>query len=112
MYSISKKIAENIDKNSTWVQKAIKRLNAEDLCIEMIDKGIYKVHYTNIKERGVFPKVLEMLIDKAALPNFTDKEILLTEKYGVTKETVAVFRGYIGFMKKIYQDYYRKKIYP
>ena len=105
-----KEIAENIGKNTTWVQKAIKKLNAEDLCIEMIDKGMYKVHYTNIRERGVFPKVIQMLIDKETSPDFINKNTSIMEKYGVTKETVAVFRGYIGFLKKGYPDYYRKKI--
>lgn len=105
-----KEIAENIGKNTTWVQKAIKKLNAEDLCIEMIDKGMYKVHYTNIRERGVFQKVIQVLIDKETSPDFINKNTSIMEKYGVTKETVAVFRGYIGFMKKGYPDYYRKKI--
>lgn len=105
-----KEIAKKIGKNSPWVTKAIKRLNAEDLCIEMIEKGVYKIHYTNIRERGVFPKVLQLIIDKATLPNFIDKNTSIMEKYGVTKETVAVFRGYIGFLEKGYTDYYRKKI--
>ena len=40
----------------------------------------------------------------------TNQAIIANPKYGVTKETVAVFRGYIGFIKTGYPDYYRKKI--
>ena len=44
-------IATRINKKQSWVSKAIKRLNAEDTCIEQIEKGKYKIHYTNIKEK-------------------------------------------------------------
>lgn len=91
-------IAMRINKNKTWVSKAIKRLNAEDTCIEQIEKGKYKIYYTNIKENGVFPKVIKLLSDKATLSDFCEKGILLREKYGFTKKTIQIFTGYLGFL--------------
>ena len=91
-------IAMRINKNKTWVSKAIKRLNAEDTCIEQIGKGKYKIHYTNIKENGVFPKVIKLMTDKATLSNFCEKGVLLREKYGISKRTIQIFTGYLGFL--------------
>ena len=91
-------IAARINKNKTWVSKAIKRLNAEDICIEQIEKGKYKIHYTNIKERGVFPKIIKLIVDKADPSNFLEKDDVLREKYGVSKRTVQIFTGYLGFI--------------
>ncbi len=34
-------VAHRINKNKTWVSKAIERLNAEDLCVEQIKNGKY-----------------------------------------------------------------------
>jgi len=93
-------IAKEIHKNKTWVQKAIHRLNAEDTCIEMIKKGTYKIHYTNIRERGVFPKILMLIEEKKYNPDFTESDILLTEKYHVTKKTVAIFTGFCSLLLK------------
>ena len=91
-------IATRINKKQSWVSKAIKRLNAEDTCIEQIEKGKYKIHYTNIKENGVFPKVIKLMMDKATLSNFCEKDVLLREKYGINKRTIQIFSGYLGFL--------------
>ena len=91
-------IATRINKKQSWVSKAIKRLNSEDTCVEQIEKGKYKIHYTNIKEHGVFPKIIKLMIDKATLSNFREKEVLLREKYGISKRTIQIFSGYLGFL--------------
>lgn len=93
-----KELSERLGKNITWISKAIKRLNAEDICVEMIDKGIYKVHYTNIKEQGVFPKILQLINDKITIQDFNEKGTLIREKYNVSKKTVQIFVGYLGYL--------------
>ena len=93
-------ISKKIHKNHPWVQKAIKRLNAEDNCIEMVKKGEYIIHYTNIEERGVFPQIFKLIEEKAHNPNFTERDKLLTQKYGVTEKTIDVFRGYLALLYK------------
>lgn len=95
-----KELSEKIHKNQPWVQKAIKRLNAEDTCIEMIKKGEYIIHYTNIEERGIFPKVIQLLEEKIHNPIFAEKNKLLIEKYNVNEKTVDVFRGYLALLNK------------
>ncbi len=93
-------ISKKIHKNHPWVQKAIKRLNAEDNCIEMVKKGEYIIHYTNIEERGVFPQIIRLIKEKSYNQDFTERNRLLTEKYGVTEKTIDVFRGYLALLYK------------
>ncbi len=93
-------IAKHIRKNKTYVAKAIHRLNAEDTCIEMIRKGEYIVHYTNIRDRGVFPKIAYLIAEMAGNPEKYNNEILIREKYNVTKKTVSIFTGYLSLIYK------------
>ena len=95
-----KEVSEKIHKNQPWVQKAIKRLNTEDTCIEMVKKGEYIIHYTNIEERGVFPQIIRLIEEKTNNPNFTERDKLLTQKYGITEKTIDVFRGYLALLNK------------
>ena len=92
-------IARRINKNTTWVSKAIKRLNAEDLCVEQIKNGEYKIHYANIMERGVFPKITKLMLNKFLPKDFEDKKLSLAEKYDLNKKTIQIFTGYLGFLQ-------------
>ena len=92
-------VAHRINKNKTWVSKAIERLNAEDLCVEQIKNGKYKIHYVNIMDRGVFYKIFKLVLDKLTLRDFTDRKILLAEKYGLSRKTIQIFTGYLGFLQ-------------
>jgi hypothetical protein len=38
------------------------------------------------------------MIDKATLSNFSEKDVLLREKYGISKRTIQIFSGYLGFL--------------
>ena len=93
-------LAKRMGRNQGYICKAIKRLNAEDQCIEMIKNGEYIVHYTNIRERGVFPKVTYLLTEKIANPEKYEDNIKLYKKYNATKETVHVFTGYLALIYK------------
>ena len=93
-------LAERLKKNQPWVAKAIGRLNAEDQCIEMINKGEYIVHYTNIKERGVFPQIGMLIFEMAYNNEVYHNKQLLSEKYNVTEKTVNIFRGYLALICK------------
>ena len=93
-------LSKRLKKNRPWIAKAIHRLNAEDNCIEMIRKGEYIVHYTNIRERGVFPQILFIIIDMALDIEYYKSEGLLTEKYNITTKTANIFRGYLALICK------------
>ena len=93
-------LAKRLGKNQGYVCKAIKRLNAEDNCIEMIKNGEYIIHYTNIRERGVFPKIHYMLTEKLANPEKYENNVKLCEKYNATKQTVSIFTGYLALICK------------
>lgn len=93
-------IAKRMKKNQPYIAKAIHRLNAEDNCIEMIKKGEYIVHYTNIRERGVFPKITYLITEKIGNSEIYKNELLLREKYNVTTKTVQIFVGYLSLIYK------------
>ena len=50
------------------------------------------------KDRGVFSKIIKLMVDKSTHPDFTDRNDLLTEKYGITRKTIQIFTGYLGFL--------------
>lgn len=93
-------LSKRIKKNRPWIAKALKRLNAEDNCVEMINKGEYIIHYTNIKQRGLFPKIFLILIDMEIDIEHYKSEGLLTEKYNITQKTANIFRGYLALIFK------------
>ena len=62
--------------------------------------GICRVHYTNIRERGVFPKILYLFTEKIAYPERYNDEYRLQEKYNLKKKTVQIFTGYLGMTYK------------
>ena len=66
----------------------------------MINKGEYIVHYTNIRERGVFPKIAFLLTEFIGNTETYQNDLKLHEKYDVTKETVNIFKGYLALFYK------------
>lgn len=88
-------LSREIGKSYTWVCNAMKRLNVEDKCIEYDKNGI-KLNYDDLKNNGVFCKILEML--KATeklnmLVRLNNKQ--LCKKFNVKETTVQMYRTYI-----------------
>lgn len=61
-------MARLIGHSQTWVAQAIRRLNTEDMCIEMIAPAEYIVHYTNILACGIFSEIMKLIIDCSENP--------------------------------------------
>jgi len=97
-------MAKLMNRSQTWVVKAIKRLNTEDTCIEMIAPGKYVVHYTNIYMRGVFSEILKLTITISQdVEMFFLRDEIISKKYGIKVKTVQMFKSYmrIGWRKNL-----------
>ena len=94
-------MAELTNRSQSWVGKAIRRLNTEDICIEMVASGQYVVHYANILEKGVFCEVLKLINDYYVTPELlnTQDKILAAER-GIKTRTSYMFKSYIRLENK------------
>lgn len=50
-----------IGKSQTLVSSYLKQLNRIDQCISQVSRGVYKLHYSNIVNNGVFPMIRKSL---------------------------------------------------
>ena len=97
-------IAIQIGRSQTWVASAIKRLNTEDICVEQISNGKYKVHYEDLQTQGVFSKILFLIgvtyIDRSL---FGKKDSEIAEEFGFKLRTVQMYRSYLrtGWRKSV-----------
>ena len=83
------------ERSQTWVNQAIDRINVEDQCIQWLGKDTYRIHYKNLREKGVFAKVEELLNKTLEDETLLDqKDNYITQKYGVTTRTVQMFKVY------------------
>ena len=89
-------IATRIGRSQTWVASAIKRLNTEDICIELVSNGKYKLNYENLLLSGVFSKILVLIRDTQLEPSiFSEKDSIIAEKYGISVKTVQMYKAYL-----------------
>lgn len=89
-------IAARIDRSQTWVASAIKRLNTEEACIEMVASGMYKLNYEDILSQGVFSKILLLIVDTQADPTMiAKKDSEIAEEYGFKLKTVQMYKAYL-----------------
>ena len=56
-------LAKRLSLAQTNISNAIKKVNVEDLCVEMLYPGFYKVHYKNLFERGTFSCIWNLMLD-------------------------------------------------
>ena len=80
--------------------KYINQLNLGDICIEVLplsrNSWYVKVHYTNIKEKGIYSKFLKMRMDFWSHPELYElKRAEIAKKYDISTDAVKVFMGYI-----------------
>ena len=89
-------MAKLVGLSQTWVVQAIKRLNTEDTCIEMIAPMKYVVHYTDILDRGVFSEIMTLFIDCCQnLELFNDNDSSIAKKRCLNIKTVQMFKAYL-----------------
>lgn len=89
------KLSKEIGKSYTWVCHAIKQINVEDECIAYDKKGI-KLNYNDLKNNGVFSRILEMLKTTEQLNilvRLSNKQ--LCDIFKVKETTVQMYRSYI-----------------
>ncbi len=76
--------------------QAIKRLNTEDICIEIIASSKYVVNYTDILSRGVFSEIMKLIIDFYDEPElFHVKDRTIAIERGLKVKTVQMFKAYL-----------------
>jgi len=89
-------MARLVGHSQTWVVQAIKRLNTEDTCIEMISSEKYVVHYTDILTQGVFSEIMKLIIDCCEDPElFKVKDSTIAKERCLNIKTVQMFKAYL-----------------
>ena len=89
-------------KYMLYYSRYISQLNTEDECILVckIGKSSWKVdvNYTNIRERGVYSKLLKMreAFDADPSLNYLSGNII-EEMFRITHQTFIMFKGYYTF---------------
>ena len=87
----------------TWIDKAIKRINTEEVCIERKGTGEYIIIHESLLEAGVFARILHMMITSETPEVVQMKDAELMKKYGCKLKTVQMYRAYVlsGWKKYI-----------
>ncbi len=89
-------MAKKINRSQTWVANAIKRLNTEEICIELISSGKYKVNYEDLLSQGVFSKILFLIKNTFSDPTLIlKKDSEIANEYGFNIKTVQMYKSYI-----------------
>lgn len=97
-------MAKLMMRSQTWVGQAIKRLNTQDICVEMIGPENYILHYTDILAHGVFSEIMKLIIDCYESPElFLEKDSEIAAARGINVKTVQMFKAYLrtGWKKEL-----------
>ena len=79
----------------TWIDKAIKRINTEEICVQKKGTNEYIVIHESLNEAGVFLRIMHMLLDTYEMPEIvqmTNAELMA--KYECKLKTVQMYRSY------------------
>lgn len=80
----------------TWIAKAIKRINTEEVCIEKLGTSEYRIIHADLLQHGVFTRILEMLLDTITMPEIVKmKDRELMDRYHCSLKTVQMYRAYV-----------------
>ena len=86
-------------RHFTWIYKALKRINVEELCVYQcgIVRGVteYRVIHESLLQHGVFARIFHMLMDTyedPAIAKMKDSELMA--KYECKLKTVQMYRAY------------------
>ena len=100
---VTNKMIEEYDgKYMIYYSKYIKQLNLFDTCVSVSqlskEEWYVKVHYKNIKERGIYSIFLKMREDFTNNPELYElKRVEMAERYNISTDAVKTFMGYISF---------------
>ena len=100
-----------MNRSMAWVKKAINRINTEDLCIEIIGRNRYVVHYEELMKRGVFNVILIMMVCTVEDVDILSwKNEKLMQEFSCTLKTVQMYRAYctIGWIQAEKEKKYRE----
>lgn len=92
-----KMMAKNLNKSPTLMAQYINRINLVDECIVQMKPGVYKLNYSNLSEKGVFPILLKALekitrtLHEYILLSYKQKSELLD----VPVSLIPVLEGYM-----------------
>ena len=79
----------------TWIDKAIKRMNTEEVCVQKKGTSEYIVIHESLHKAGVFVRILHMLMDTYETPEIVRmKDAELMAKYECKLKTVQMYRSY------------------
>lgn len=84
-----------MNRSLGWVKRAIDRINTEDLCIEIIGRNRYIVHYKELAKRGVFNVILIMMLytmENIDIVRWKNDELM--QQFGCKLKTVQMYRSY------------------
>ena len=94
-------LARLLNKSQTWVCSAIKQINTEDTCIEMVGTGKYVIHYNDLLSKGVFSEIatlIETFLENPEILNIQDLKI--AEAGNIKLKTVQMFKAYFRSGRK------------
>ena len=97
-------LAKRLSLSQSNIGNAIKKINVEDLCVEMICPEMYVIHYINLLERGTFSCIWNLLLDAAQNYELVfERDDSIAERYGFQLKTVQMFKAYVktGWLKYV-----------
>lgn len=97
-----KRLSELLDCSQSRISQMITSLNTEDICVEKIKSGEYRIIYNNIFKRGTFNKLFLLYFD--FISEKLDYRLScksIAEKYKIKTKTVQMFKSY---MRLIYNE--------
>ena len=89
-------LAKRLSLCQTNISDAIKKVNVEDLCIEKLSPGLYKIHYKNLSERGTFVCIFNLILDTIKNSELIfENNQTIADRYGYKIKTVQMFKAYM-----------------
>lgn len=92
-------IASHVNLSRTRVSQIITQLNTLDICVEKISVGCYRVHYTDINNKGIFAEILRTLPLYIKLTDEGNFEGLMKEEKAklldISIDELDILEGYI-----------------
>ena len=85
-----------MNRSQTWVSSAIRRINTEDVCIELVSSGAYRVNYNDLSKRGTFFEIIKLIIATREHPEIVKiPDAKIAEAWEIKHKTVQMFKGYL-----------------
>ncbi len=89
-------LSKRIDECSqSRVGQMINQINTEDMCIEKVKRGNYRVKYNDISQRGTYKKIKEIMNEAYNNPKIADEdEEKLALRFNAKIKTIQMFKSY------------------